>query len=62
MPGKGKNNVMTIASIGGVVTDALIATGGSITSVLFGLDIGVDKLRYTLLPGQLPKTGLISYA
>lgn len=57
-----KNNVMTIASIGGVVTDALIATGGSITSVLFGLDIGVDKLRYTLLPGQLPKTGLISYA
>lgn len=57
-----KNDVLTIASIGGVCDDALKATSGTITSVAFGLDVSVDKLRYTLIPGQLVKTGPILYA
>lgn len=57
-----KNDVLTIASIGGVCDDALKATGGTITSVAFGLDANVDKLRYTLIPGQLPKLGPLLYA
>ena len=56
-----KNDVITIASIGGVIDDALRATGGSITTVLFGLDAFVDDLRITLIPGQLVKTGPVIY-
>ena len=56
-----KNDVLTIASIGGVVDDALRATGGTITSILFGLDATVSELRYTLIPGQLVKTGPVLY-
>ncbi len=57
-----KNDVITIASIGGVIDDALKATGGTIATVLFGLDINVDKTRVILIPGQLVKTGPILYA
>lgn len=56
-----KNDVLTVASIGGVCDDALKATGGTLTSVAFGLDATVDKLRFTLTPGQLVKTGPILY-
>ncbi|MCK4871085.1 MAG: hypothetical protein KAS93_08250, partial [Gammaproteobacteria bacterium] len=57
-----KNDVLTIASIGGVVDDALQATGGTITSVAFGRDATVSDLRYTLLPGQLVNSGPLLYA
>lgn len=56
-----KNDVITVASIGGVVDDALKQTGGSITSVAFGFDASFIELRYTLQPGELPATGPISY-
>lgn len=56
-----KNDVLTIASIGGVVDDALKPTGGSITSILFGIDVTVSELRLTLIPGQLVKPGPILY-
>lgn len=56
-----RNDVMTIASIGGVVADALQSTGGSITSVSFGFDAGVSELRYQLRPGELVKTGAVTY-
>lgn len=57
-----KNDVLTIASIGGVCDDALKATGGTITSVAFGRDVTVSDLRYTLIPGELPKLGPLLYA
>lgn len=56
-----KNDVITIASISGVVTDALISTGGSVASVRFGLTSTVIATRYILSPGQLVKTGPITY-
>lgn len=56
-----KNDVITVASLGGVVDDALKNTGGTATSVAFGFDVSVDKLRYTLQPGQLPKLDTLSY-
>lgn len=56
-----KNDIISVASIGGVVDDALRATGGSISSILFGLDALVDELRYILIPGQLIKTGPLLY-
>lgn len=56
-----KNDTITIASISGVVTDALQATGGNVSSVRFGLDASVIATRYILVPGQLVKTGSINY-
>ena len=56
-----RNDTLSIASIGGVVDDALRATGGSITSVLFGFDALLLETRYQLRPGELVKTGVITY-
>lgn len=56
-----RNDILSIASIGGVVDDALRATGGSVTSVLFGFDALLLETRYQLRPGELVKTGPTTY-
>ena len=56
-----RNDILTIASIGGIVDDALQATGGSITSVRFGFDVALLEVRYQLRPGELVKTGTLTY-
>ena len=56
-----RNDTLSLASIGGVVDDALRATGGSVTTVLFGFDAFVSETRYQLRPGESVKTGTISY-
>jgi len=57
-----RNDTLSIASIGGVVDDALRATSGSISSVRFGFDAFLSETRYQLRPGELVKNGTISYA
>lgn len=57
-----RNDTLSIASIGGVVDDALRATGGSISSVRFGFTASLLELRYQLRSGELVKTDTISYA
>ena len=56
-----KNDTLSIASIGGVVDDALRATGGSAITVLFGFDALLLEVRYQLRPGELVKRGPITY-
>lgn len=56
-----RNDTLSLASIGGVVDDALRSTGGSISSILFGFDAGVSETQYQLRPGELVKTGPITY-
>lgn len=57
-----RNDTLSIASIGGVVDDALRATGGSATTIRFGFDVLLVETRYQLRPGELVKTGPITYA
>ena len=57
-----RNDTLSIASIGGVVDDALRTTGGSISSVRFGFTASFLETRYQLQPGELVKTDTISYA
>jgi len=56
-----RNDTLSIASIGGIVDDALRATSGSATTVFFGFDALLLETRYQLRPGELAKTGTITY-
>lgn len=56
-----RNDILSVASIGGVVDDALRATSGTITSVRFGFDATLSELRYQLRPGELVKIDTITY-
>lgn len=57
-----RNDTLSIASIGGVVDDALRATNGSATTVRFGFDVLLLETRYQLRPGELVKRDTITYA
>lgn len=48
-----RNDTITNAVLGGVVSDALIPTSGTIVSVNFGFDVSVVETRFQLRPGQL---------
>lgn len=50
-----RNDIITNAVLGGVVSDALIPTSGTITAVNFGFDVSVTEIRYQLRPGELTK-------
>ena len=56
-----KNDIITIAAIGGVVTDALAATGGTITTVKWGFTASHTETTYTLLPGELVNNNGATY-
>lgn len=59
-----RNDIITVAALGGVVTDALVPFGGIVTGVAFGFDSSVARLKYQLQPGELVKmeSGSPTYA
>lgn len=57
-----RSDTISIASIGGIVNDALRDTGGTVTSVKFGFDLLYNELRYQLRPGEKLKVGVVDYA
>jgi len=56
-----RNDVVSLASIGGIVSDALTPYGGSISTVKFGLSSVMTESQYRMQQGEMAKLFELSY-
>ena len=56
-----RNDLVTDLTVSEVVQDILSANGGSATAVSFGLIIDTFIPEYRLQPGELAKSGGVTY-